>query len=232
MSKHSIILLAGGNGSRMNSDIPKQYLELKGKPILLYSLLLFEQSFFNEIILVVRKGEEEYCKKEYVEKYHLNKVSAITAGGKERYLSVYAGIEKIKETDYIWIHDGARPFLTNELLKSLKETVEKTKAAILGVHVKDTIKQTDRENTVITTIPRENLWNIQTPQAFSANLLKTAYQKLMKKNISGITDDGMVVETMTNHKITIVEGSYHNIKITTPEDMQLANLILSNNSDL
>ena len=220
MNRHSVIILAGGSGHRMNSNIPKQYLLLDGKPILAYSLLLFEQSFLDEIILVVRKGEEEYCQKEYVEKYHLKKVTAITAGGKERYLSVYQGIQKIKNTDYIWIHDGARPILTMELLVRLKQTVEKEKAAVLGVHVKDTIKQTDEKNRVIATIPRQNLWNIQTPQVFSASLIKEAYQKLIEQNITDVTDDSMVVERMTEHNVVIVEGSYRNIKITTPEDLK------------
>lgn len=224
--KHSAIILAGGSGHRMNSNIPKQYLELNGKPILAYSLLLFEHSFIDEIILVVRKGEEEYCRKEYVENYHLKKVTAITAGGSERYLSVYQGIQKIQKTDYIWIHDGARPLITIELLENLKKTVEKENAAVLGVHVKDTIKQTDEDNRITTTIPRQNLWNIQTPQVFSADLIKEAYQKLIKQERNDITDDSMVVEQMTSHPVTIVEGSYQNIKITTPEDMQIGELYI------
>lgn len=220
MKKHSVIVLAGGNGHRMNSNIPKQYLLLDGKPILAHSLLLFEQSFLDEIILVVRKGDEEYCQKEYVEKYNLKKVTTITAGGRERYLSVYQGIQKIKNTDYIWIHDGARPFLTIELLERLKQAVEKEEAVVLGVHVKDTIKQTDEKNQITATIPRKNLWNIQTPQVFSADLIRNAYQKLIEQNITDVTDDSMVVERMTDHHVIIVEGSYQNIKITTKEDIK------------
>lgn len=221
MARHSVILLAGGSGHRMNSKIPKQYMELDGKPILAYSLLLFEQSFLDEIILVVRKGEEVYCQKEYIEKYGLKKVTAITAGGKERYLSVYNGIQKIQKTDYIWIHDGARPFITIELLENLKKVVEKEKAVVLGVHVKDTIKQTDENNQITTTIPRKNLWNIQTPQVFAANLIKEAYQKLIEQKITDVTDDSMVVERMTKHPVFIVEGSYQNMKITTREDIEI-----------
>lgn len=221
MARHSVILLAGGSGHRMNSKIPKQYMELDGKPILAYSLLLFEQSFLDEIILVVRKGEEVYCQKEYIEKYGLKKVTAITAGGKERYLSVYNGIQKIQKTDYIWIHDGARPFITIELLENLKKVVEKEKAVVLGVHVKDTIKQTDENNQITITIPRKNLWNIQTPQVFAANLIKEAYQKLIEQKITDVTDDSMVVERMTKHPVFIVEGSYQNMKITTREDIEI-----------
>lgn len=221
MAKHSVILLAGGSGHRMNSKIPKQYMELDGKPILAYSLLLFEQSFLDEIVLVVRKGEEVYCQKEYIEKYGLKKVTAITAGGKERYLSVYNGIQKIQKTDYIWIHDGARPFITIELLENLKKAVEKEKAVVLGVHVKDTIKQTDENSQITITIPRKNLWNIQTPQVFVANLIKEAYQKLIEQKITDVTDDSMVVERMTKHPVFIVEGSYQNIKITTREDIEI-----------
>lgn len=221
MEKHSVIVLAGGSGSRMNSRVPKQYLELMGKPVLAYSLLLFEQSFFHEIVLVVRAGEEAYCRKEYVEKYHLKKVTAVTAGGRERYLSVYEGLRQITGADYIWVHDGARPFVPAELLERLKASVKKTGAVVPGVHVKDTIKQTDDQNRIIATVPRNHLWNIQTPQVFSAELLKEAYQKLIEQGITDVTDDGMVVEEITDHPITVVEGSYSNIKITTPEDMKL-----------
>lgn len=221
MEKHSVIVLAGGSGSRMNSSVPKQYLELEGTPVLAHSLLLFERSFFDEIILVVRAGEEAYCRKEYVEKYHLKKVAAITAGGRERYLSVYEGLQKITNADYIWVHDGARPFITTELLERLRVSVKKAEAVVPGVHVKDTIKQTDAQNRITATIPRNNLWNIQTPQVFSAKLLKKAYQKLIKQKITDVTDDGMVVEKMTDHPVTVVEGDYSNVKITTPEDMKI-----------
>lgn len=225
MSRHSVIIVAGGSGHRMNSSIPKQYLELNGKPVLAHALLLFEHSFIDEIILVVRKGDEDYCQKEYVEKYNLKKVAAITAGGEERYLSVYQGIQKVQNTDYIWIHDGARPFITMELLENLKKAVEKEKAVVLGVPVKDTVKQTDERNQVIATIPRQNLWNIQTPQVFSADIIKEAYEKFLmqdtiRREAKNITDDSMVVETMTSYPVTIIEGSYDNIKITTPEDMR------------
>jgi 2-C-methyl-D-erythritol 4-phosphate cytidylyltransferase len=225
MGKHSVIVLAGGSGSRMNSSVPKQYLDLKGKPVLAYSLLAFENSFVNEIVLVCREGEEEYCRKEYVEKYCLKKVTSVTPGGSERYLSVQEGLKKIDNADYIWIHDGARPFLTKELLERLRHAVEEKKAVVPGVHVKDTIKQTDRDGRITATVPRENLWNIQTPQVFSGKLIQTAYRKLMESAVRDVTDDGMVVEKMMEQEVWMVEGDYDNIKITTPEDMKMGSLI-------
>jgi 2-C-methyl-D-erythritol 4-phosphate cytidylyltransferase len=226
MGKHNVIILAGGSGSRMNSNVPKQYLELKERPVLAYSLLAFEHSFVDEIILVCRKGEEEYCRKEYVEKYHLKKVTCIVPGGAERYLSVQEGLKKIKNADYIWIHDGARPFVTKELLERLRSAAEEKKAVVPGVRVKDTIKQTDEAGRIIATVPRENLWNIQTPQVFSGELIQTAYRKLMESEVSNVTDDGMVVEKMMEQKVWIVEGDYDNIKITTPEDMEIGAVIV------
>ncbi len=214
----------------MNSNIPKQYLELEGKPVLIYSLLAFENSFMDEIVLVTREGDEEYCRKEYIENYHLKKVKSIVAGGAERYLSVMEGLKQIKDTDYIWIHDGARPFLSERLLAALKASVEEKGAVIPGVQVKDTIKQTDKDGTVSRTIPRECLWNIQTPQVFKTELIKEAYRKLAASQVTNVTDDSMVIESMTDHPVTMVEGDYHNIKLTTQEDMQLGELILRNSS--
>jgi 2-C-methyl-D-erythritol 4-phosphate cytidylyltransferase len=225
MGKHSVIVLAGGSGSRMKSSVPKQYLELKGKPVLAYSLLAFENSFIDEIILVCRKGEEAYCRKEYVEKYHLKKVTSVTPGGAERYLSVQEGLKKIEHADYIWIHDGARPFVTEELLERLRSAVEEKKAVVPGVRVKDTIKQTDENGKIIATVPRQNLWNVQTPQVFSGELIREAYRKLTKAGIRDVTDDGMVVEKMMEQKVWIVEGDYDNMKITTPEDMKIGEII-------
>lgn len=153
-------------------------------------------------------------------------------GGEERYHSVYQGIQAIEGGGYVWIHDGARPFLTSEILKRIKENIEKFPACIVAVPAKDTVKITDEKGFAKETPNRNRVWLIQTPQVFSYELIKSAYEKLMEKERetkeSGvvITDDAMVVETFTDQKVKIVDGSYKNIKITTPEDLKIANIFL------
>lgn len=224
--KNTAIILAAGKGKRMQSDVPKQYLLLEGHPILFYSIRAFEESFIDEIILVTGKDEIEYCQKEIVDKYGFQKVKKIVAGGKERYHSVYEGLKAIEHADYVYIHDGARPFVTNEILERVRKEVEKHKACVVGMPVKDTIKIAGEGNLVKDTPDRKNVWQIQTPQTFSYALVKEAYDKLMKKEDDGITDDAMVVEKMLQHPIRLVEGSYENIKITTPEDLRIGELFV------
>lgn len=224
--KNTAIILAAGKGKRMQSDVPKQYLLLEGHPVLFYSIRAFEESFIDEIILVTGKDEVEYCRQEIVDKYGFQKVKKIVAGGKERYHSVYEGLKAIEHADYVYIHDGARPFVTNEILERVRKEVEKHKACVVGMPVKDTIKIAGEGNLVKDTPDRKNVWQIQTPQTFSYALVKEAYDKLMKKEDDGITDDAMVVEKMLQHPIRLVEGSYENIKITTPEDLRIGELFV------
>ncbi|MFI3214733.1 MAG: 2-C-methyl-D-erythritol 4-phosphate cytidylyltransferase [Eubacteriales bacterium] len=228
------IVLAAGQGKRMNSDVAKQYLNLQGKPILFYALDVFEKSFIDEVVLVVGADEVSYCKKEIVEKYNFQKVTKIVAGGKERYHSVVAGLGEILETDYIFIHDGARPFINQEILLRGLEQVKENQACVIGMPTKDTIKIADEDGWIDGTPNRSLIWMIQTPQIFSYSLIKEAYGKLMEEenNLQNqgiqITDDAMVVELLTNHKVKLVEGSYSNIKITTPEDLKIAEVFLQN----
>ena len=222
------IVLAAGSGKRMNTSIKKQYLELESKPVLSYSLKAFEDSFIDSITLVTSKEEVDFCKKEIVEKYCFKKVDHIVTGGNERYHSVMNGLFESEMCDYIFIHDGARPFITGDLLQRLFDAVIDTKACVAAVPVKDTIKIADKSGYVINTPNRNCVWSIQTPQVFSYSLIRDAYAKLRKKEGEledagiQITDDAMVVETFTSHKIKLVEGSYRNIKITTPEDLVIA----------
>lgn len=217
--KTTAIILAAGQGKRMNTNCPKQYLLLKEKPVLYYSLKTFQESLIDEIVLVVGKNELEYCKKEIIEPYEFTKIIKIAEGGKERYHSVFNGLKEVKGADYIFIHDGARPFLHKETIERLFEEVKKTKACIAGMPVKDTIKVADNKNKVEQTLNRDKVWQIQTPQVFDYNLIKQAYDKLFESQIENITDDAMVVEQMTGHAITLVKAGYENIKITTPEDL-------------
>ncbi|MDD3368920.1 MAG: 2-C-methyl-D-erythritol 4-phosphate cytidylyltransferase [Lachnospiraceae bacterium] len=234
MEKHIAIVLAAGQGKRMQSKVQKQYLLLQGRPVLYYSLKAFEDSFVDEIILVTGAGDIEYCQKEIVEKYNFQKVRSIVPGGKERYHSVYAGLCAAEQmgADYIYIQDGARPMLIEEILDRLRHTVELEKACVAGMPVKDTIKIADESGYVDTTPKRELVWMIQTPQVFDFQWIKQAYDKLIQEEVQvleagiSITDDAMVLEHFMKKKVKLVEGSYENIKITTPEDLPIAESFL------
>lgn len=226
------IVLAAGSGSRMRADVKKQFLELAGKPILYYSLNAFQNSFIDEIILVTSKEDIEYCKNEIVKKYDFNKVRCIVEGGRERYHSVMHGLKMIQSCDYVYVHDAARPLVDEEMLERLQKGVEDFGSAVAAVETKDTIKIVDNENYVISTPSRNTVWIIQTPQVFRFTTLTDAYERLRMRlqNISAedihITDDAMVVENFTNSKVKLIKGSYRNIKITTPEDMLVAERFL------
>lgn len=221
------IVLAGGQGKRMQSKIQKQYMELKGYPVLYYSLKEFEESDVDGVVLVVGKGEISYCQKEIIEKYGFQKVVAIVEGGKERYESVYYGLKAIESGDYVLIHDGARPLLTQAIIKDSIEGVKKHRACVVGMPVKDTIKVIDKEGFAKETPDRSTLWLMQTPQSFTVPLVTKAYEEMMKVEDNTITDDAMVVEKYGNHPIKLLKGSYENIKITTPEDLMVAECLLS-----
>ena len=221
------IVLAAGQGKRMHSKIQKQFLEIGGKPILYYSLQCFQNSpLIQNIILVTGEDMISYCEKEIVQKYGFNKVSRITAGGKERYDSVYAGLLCCHDTEYVYIHDGARPFITEEMLQRGHKAVKQTNACVLGMPSKDTVKLSDTSGYIKETPDRKIVWNIQTPQIFSYDLIRGAYESIRQKDMSKVTDDAMVVEQETGTKILLVEGSYRNIKITTPEDLAVAEAFL------
>lgn len=225
--KHIAIVLAAGKGSRMQSAVPKQYLELCGKPVLYYSLAAFEESFIDEIILVAGKDDISYCKEQIVERYGFQKVTKIIAGGAERYLSVYQGLLAAEEADYVYIHDGARPFVDAAILSDAKACVEQYQACVAGMPVKDTIKIVDAEDFAKETPERKYVWQVQTPQVFSYALVREAYDMLMEdQDAYYVTDDAMVVETMLNYPVKLFQASYKNIKITTPEDLQIAELFV------
>lgn len=224
--KYTAVVLSGGKGSRMNSNIHKQYLLLQGKPVITYALEAFEKSPVDEIVLVTGAGEEEYCRKMIVEEYHLKKVVKIVPGGKERYHSVYAGLKAAEGSDYVLIHDGARPFVTDEIIRRAIEEVQKSRACVVGMPVKDTIKLVDSDAHVTDTPERKNVWMVQTPQVFEYPLIRKAYEGLLQQEHITATDDAMAVEQMSHIPIKMLEGSYANIKITTPEDMVIAEALL------
>ena len=228
MEKFTAIVLAGGTGKRMHSHIHKQYLELAGNPVLYYALKAFEESDVTDIVLVTGADEETYCQREIIEKYHISKVKAIVPGGAERYHSVYAGLCAADGADYVLIHDGARPLVTYDIICRSMEAVKEYHACVAGMPVKDTIKAADAEGFSASTPDRSTLWQIQTPQAFRFGLIYRAYEKVFAPGTdrSRITDDAMVMEQYGSLKVKLEEGAYDNIKITTPEDILLAEQIL------
>lgn len=235
------VVLAAGQGKRMKSKVAKQYLEVYDKPLLYYTLRAFEQSpLIDSIVLVVGDSEQiTYCKEEIVDAYHLKKVEKITLGGKERYDSVFAALTVIADQmdarakeGFVFIHDGARPVITEDILERCLKAVEENAACAAGMPVKDTIKLVDENGYSDSTPPRDRLWLVQTPQTFSFELVYRAYcdmvsckKELDKKGIR-ITDDAMVVELFSEKKVKLVEGSYENIKVTTPEDIRLCEAFL------
>ncbi len=219
------IVLAAGSGSRMKTEIKKQYLSLGTHPILWYSLKVFQDCpRVDEIELVCGANETKRCREEFVERYGFSKIQTVTEGGRERYDSVYAGLKAIKDCDFVLIHDSARPFVSEELLERILDALQKWPACVPGMPVKDTIKASDPDGFVEQTLPRERLWAIQTPQAFAYPLIRRAYDILAQSPDAAlsITDDAMVAEQMLHTRVKLVEGSYGNIKITTPEDLILA----------
>ena len=228
--RYTAIVLAAGSGRRMQSDTPKQFMELCGHPLVYYSLYAFEKSPVDDIILVTGKDDVSYCRKEIVEACDFKKVRAVIPGGKERYLSVYEGLKAAAGTDYVLIHDGARPMIDETEIRLSMRAVEEEHACVIGVPVKDTIKIVDEDRYAVSTPPRSTMWQIQTPQCFVTAEIREAYQKMMEAGDDSVTDDGMVMETYGIRGVRMIKGSYENMKITTPEDMLLGEAILKGRS--
>lgn len=223
--KTKAIILSAGKGTRMKQSVSKQYLMLGGQTILSYSLEIFQKSSIDEIILVTAQDEIEYVKNNIVLAHGIDKVKKIVAGGQERYLSVYQGLLAIEDCDYVMIHDGARPFLTVEMIEESMRAVKEYHACAVGVPVKDSIKKVGLEGYITENIERKDIWQIQTPQSFSYSLIMDAYQKLMYSEEKP-TDDTSVIEFFTDSKIKMLHGSYENIKITTIEDLEYGEYLI------
>lgn len=239
--KHcTAVVLAAGSGKRMGTAVHKQYLLIDEKPVLYYSLRAFQDSeLIDEIILVTGRDEEEYCRSQIVDAYGISKVTKIVAGGRERYHSVWNGLQAVGQAGYVYIHDGARPFVDEEMIRRAYECVKRESACAAGMPVKDTIKIVDEKGFVEETPERSRVWLVQTPQVFNTDLVIHAYTLLMEKEKAAqessekdtgenivVTDDAMVVEQMTGHPVRLFEGAYENIKITTPEDLETAEVFL------
>ncbi|MBI5417798.1 2-C-methyl-D-erythritol 4-phosphate cytidylyltransferase [Candidatus Poribacteria bacterium] len=219
------IIAAAGQSRRMGGELNKQFIEICGKPLLAYSLLVFNNSpLIDEIFIAIEAKNIDFCRKQIIDKYNITKVKNIIAGGKERQDSIYNALNVIpSDTDYVVIHDGARPMVTYEMIESLLAQTFKNGASITAMPVKDTIKETEN-SLVVRTIDREKLVYVQTPQAFAAKIIKEAYAKAYENGFIG-TDDAVLVERL-GIKIKIVEGSYSNIKVTTPDDISIAEALI------
>ncbi len=227
MRKICAVIVAAGKGSRMGADINKQFLNIKNKPILYYTLKTFEScSLIDEIILVTAKSEIDYCKREVIEKYNINKISAIVEGGSERQHSVYNGLKAIRDCEIVLIHDGARPFVDSRIIAEGIDYAKKFGACTCGVQPKDTIKLKSMNGFSQSTLNREELFAVQTPQCFEYSLVLASHERVLEDRVK-VTDDTSIVE-YCGHQVYLYEGSYNNIKITTPEDLIIGERILDN----
>ncbi len=220
----SVLVVAAGNSSRMGENVNKQFLCIKDKPIFAYTLAVFENLPEVSEMIVVTRSEDIPAVKALAERYGISKVKAVVSGGATRQESVFLGLQFVHE-EYVLIHDGARPFVTEEEINAVLEALLSYNAALPGVPVKDTIKRVNAEEEAVETLQREALMAVQTPQGFRTRMIFDAHKKVRKEGIA-VTDDASVAEYM-GIPVKIVKGSYQNIKITTPDDIVLAQAILS-----
>lgn len=218
----SAVIPAAGKGSRMGMAQNKQYLELLGKPVLARTIQAFEDcSLVDDVVIIVNEADVKYCSESIVERYGFSKVRAVAAGGVSRQQSVYNGLQKVSgHCGIVLIHDGARPFIDDSSIAACITAAEESGAACAAVPVKDTIKRADVSGFVDETVDRSSLWSIQTPQAFQYDLIMEAHRRAVLDGYCG-TDDAVLVERL-GHRVKLVTCSYYNIKITTKEDLAIA----------
>jgi len=230
-NKVTAIVLSAGKGRRMGKDIPKQYIDVNGRPLLYYCLKTFEESPVEDVIIVTGRDEVDYVRSEIKEKFGLKKISCIVAGGAERYDSVLAGLkiamlmhQKDTGSRIVLIHDGARPFVSIKNIKDVISAAAGNGAAVAAAPEKNTIKIADDKGFIASTTDRSRTWQIQTPQGFRLNLIAEAYGILEEgEGFTGVTDDAMVLEKVfPDMKIKLVDTGYDNFKVTTPLDLKLA----------
>lgn len=227
MGKNCAIIVAAGKGTRMKANINKQFLELKGKPVLYYTLKAFENNdLIDDIVLVLSSEEVDYCKVNIIDKYHIKKVKSIVQGGSTRQASVLNGLLAAKDCKLVLVHDGARPFIDNRIIEEGLMYADLYGACACGVEPKDTIKVKAKDGFSTKTLKRDTLFSVQTPQCFKYDLILMAHKNAVKDKLEA-TDDTMVVENY-NTRVYLYSGSYNNIKITTPEDLIIAEKIIDN----
>jgi len=222
-----VLIPAAGAGRRMGGGINKQYLELAGQPILARTLEVFEQHpLIDSILIIVSPAEIAFCTEEIVVPGNYRKVAAVIAGGLERQDSVYCGLQACNadDEDLILIHDGARPLVSCEIIDRVIATAQQHGACLTAVPVKDTVKSVHK-GCVVDTLDRTTLWLAQTPQAFRYDLIRAAYDRAAALGLRG-TDDAQLVE-LAGFTVRVVQGDYRNLKITTPEDLPVAEQLLA-----
>lgn len=224
---NGVVIVAAGTGSRMKKDINKQFIKLKNKEIVAHTIEKFYNSEnIDDIVVVIREDEEEYFNKKIKDKYGFTNIK-VAHGGNERQDSVFNGIKMLKkECEVVLIHDGARPFVTDDIIKRSINKANEHNAIVVGVKVKDTIKVVSDNGNIIDTPNRSYLWAVQTPQVFKYDIITKAYEDAYNNNYYG-TDDAMLVERI-GYNVKMIEGSYNNIKITTQEDLEFGEQILKN----
>jgi 2-C-methyl-D-erythritol 4-phosphate cytidylyltransferase len=220
---YQVIIPAAGQGKRMGAGKNKLLLQLEDMPIFIYTLKVFEEDENCSGIILAVNDQEEKEIMNLLDLYGIKKVIGLVPGGKERQHSVFHGVQALKDDGIVLVHDGARPFIDQDQIHSLVLAAEQYGASVLAVPVKDTVKKVIG-NKVIETVDRSSLWAIQTPQAFRMSLLREAHEKAMEEDFLG-TDDASLVERI-GQDVIIIEGSYDNIKLTTPEDLFFAETII------
>ncbi|NTU28149.1 2-C-methyl-D-erythritol 4-phosphate cytidylyltransferase [Bacillus tequilensis] len=226
--RYDVVIPAAGQGKRMKAGRNKLFIELKGDPVIIHTLRVFDgHRPCEKIILVINEQEREQFQ-QLLSDYPFQTAIELVAGGDERQHSVYKGLKAVKQEKIVLVHDGARPFIKHAQIDELIAEAEQTGAAILAVPVKDTIKRV-QDLQVSETIERSSLWAVQTPQAFRLSLLMQAHAEAEHKGFLG-TDDASLVERMEGGSVRVVEGSYTNIKLTTPDDLTSAEAIMESES--
>lgn len=227
--KVAAIIPAAGIGQRMQQDTPKPYLLLAGRPILAHTLKVFEDTpEVYEVTVVVHPEDLEHCREDVIAPFGFKKVLRLVPGGKERQDSVYNALKVLQseeDLEIILVHDGVRPFITPEHIRQVIQAARKHGAAILGWPAQDTLKRVNSKGEVQETLERRCIWQIQTPQAFQTGLLWRAFLEAYGRDFYG-TDEASLVEAL-GHPVVVVTGSAVNLKITTPEDLRLAEAVLS-----
>ena len=226
-SKVCTLIPAAGKGSRMAHSVKKPYLELAQKPILSHTIQRFEQnSAVDAIFVIVDQADFSECHATVLRPYAFTKVQKLVNGGETRQMSVYNGIRALSaDVDFVIVHDGVRPFVTDEVIFACLAAADECGAAVAAVPVKDTIKIANTDGFIVETPAREQLWAVQTPQVFRKSLLEEAHQAAQARQLTA-TDDASLVEQL-GFPVKLVKGSYANVKITTPVDLQIAEVLLS-----
>jgi len=225
------IIPAAGIGARMRSDQAKQFIDLCGKPILAVTLNHFQKcSLVDKIVVVVSEDDVDYCNREIVDRYQQSKVCMVVAGGKRRQDSVRKGLESVGDLcKWVLIHDGVRPLVTTGLIEKVIKAAKKFRAVITGLPVKETVKELDDQGMVSQSVHRSHLWLIQTPQIFQFEDINLAHQKAIQDGWEEATDDAFLIEKM-GIPVKIIKGDESNIKITTPQDLDIARFLMSKRS--